>query len=186
MAIAASAGGLDAITQVLQGLPIAFPAAIVIVQHLSPDHPSLMAEILQRYTLLPVRQAQDGMGLQPRTVYVAPPDRHLLVTPEGRLSLTHTARVHFVRPSADALFESVATSYPGQAIAVVLSGTGKDGSQGVVAIKQTGGLIIAQDKATAEFFGMPGEAIQTGVVDFVLPVSEIAPTLVILVMPGKP
>jgi two-component system chemotaxis response regulator CheB len=117
-------------------------------------------------------------------VLIAPPGKHLLVNPDGTISLTHTELVHFVRPSADLLFESVAASYRDKAIAVVLTGSGSDGAMGVKAIKKMGGTVIAQDEATCEFFGMPGAAIATGMVDFILPLDEIAPAIVTLVMTG--
>ena len=181
VALAASAGGLTALIQVLAGLPSTFPAAIAIVQHLDPRHRSLMAEILSRRTSLHVKEAEEGEMLQAGTVYVAPPNRHLLVNSDGTLSLTQSELVHFVRPSADLLFESVAASYRDRAIAVVLTGAGSDGSMGVQAIKKMQGTVIAQDKQTSEFFGMPGAAIQTGSADFVLPLDEIAPVLITLV-----
>ena len=99
--------------------------------------------------------------------------------------LTQSKLVHFLRPSADLLFESVAASYGERAIAVVLTGTGSDGAMGVQAIKKMGGTVIAQDEATAEFFGMPSAAIHSGSVDFVLPLDEIATALVTLVMKGE-
>jgi two-component system chemotaxis response regulator CheB len=185
VAVAASAGGLTAISRLLASLPASFPAAIVIVQHLDPRHRSLMAEILSRRTQLRVRQAQEGDQLQPATVYIAPPNRHLLVNPDGSLSLSQSELVHFVRPSADLLFESVAASYKDRAIAVVLTGTGSDGTMGVQAIKKMGGTVIAQDENTSEFFGMPSAAIQTGHVDFILPLDEVSPALVTLVMKGE-
>lgn len=182
VALAASAGGLKALTQVLSGLPADFPAATVVVQHLDPRHRSLMVDILSRRMVLPIQQAQQDDRLCPGVVYIAPPDYHTLVTQDGTLALTQSARVHFVRPSADRLFASVASSYGHRAIAVVLTGTGKDGATGIQAIKQQGGTVIAQDEATAEFFGMPGAAIQTGMVDLVLPLAEIAAKLSVLVM----
>jgi two-component system chemotaxis response regulator CheB len=185
VALAASAGGLMALSQVLSTLPAGFPAAVTVVQHLDPRHRSLMAEILGRRTILLVKQADEGERLSPATVYIAPPDRHLLVNPDGTLSLSQTKLVHFVRPSADLLFESVAASYRERVIAVVLTGTGSDGSMGVQAIHKMGGTVIAQDEKSSEFYGMPEAAIKTGNVDFVLPLSEIAAALVTLVMKGE-
>ncbi|MDJ0747225.1 MAG: chemotaxis protein CheB [Xenococcaceae cyanobacterium MO_167.B27] len=184
IAIAASAGGLNALSTVLSGLPANFPATIVVVQHLDPRHRSLMADILSRRTSLKVKQAQEGDHLEQGMVYIAPPNRHLLVNPDGTLSLTQSELVHFVRPSADLLFDSVAASHKERAIAVVLTGTGNDGTMGVQAINKMGGTVIAQDKETAEFFGMPSAAIETGVVDFVLPLTEIASALISLVVQG--
>jgi two-component system, chemotaxis family, protein-glutamate methylesterase/glutaminase len=181
IAMAASAGGLQALSVVLSGLPSDLPAAILVVQHLDRRHPSLMAEILNRRTLLRVKQAEQGEMLSLGTVLIAPPDEHLLVGPAGNVSLSHAELVHFVRPSADLLFESVAASFRDCAIAVVLSGTGVDGAMGVKAVKKMGGRVIAQDEASASFFGMPGAAVQTGQVDYVLPLDRIAEELVTLV-----
>jgi two-component system chemotaxis response regulator CheB len=108
----------------------------------------------------------------------------LLVNPDGTLSLSQSELVHFVRPSADLLFESVAASYKERAIAVVLSGTGSDGSMGVKAIKKMGGTVIVQDEKSSQFFGMPGAALQTGSVDFILPLDEIPSALLTLVSTG--
>jgi two-component system, chemotaxis family, protein-glutamate methylesterase/glutaminase len=181
VALAASAGGLKALTSVFAGLPAEFPAALAVVQHLDPRHRSLLAEILGRRTYLGVRQAREGDRLQPGIALVAPPDRHLLVNPDGTVSLSRAALVHFVRPSADLLFESAAASYRDRAIGVVLSGSGRDGSMGVMAIKKMGGKVIVQDENSAEFFGMPGAALETGIADMVLPLHHIAPALIALV-----
>jgi two-component system, chemotaxis family, protein-glutamate methylesterase/glutaminase len=180
VALAASAGGLKALTDVLAALPADFPVPLVVVQHLDPRHRSLMADILGKRTRIKVRQAQDGDRLERGTAYIAPPNRHLLVNPD-MLSLTQSELVHFVRPSADLLFESTAASFRDRAIAVVLSGSGRDGAMGVKAIKKVGGTVIVQDEKTSEFFGMPEAALQTGMVDFVLPLQEIAPALQTLV-----
>jgi two-component system chemotaxis response regulator CheB len=181
VALAASAGGLNALTEVLAALPPDFPAALVVVQHLDPRHRSLMAEILGKRIAMPVKEAREGDFVEPGRVYVAPPNRHLLVNPDRTLSLTQTELVHFVRPSADLLFESAAASYRERAIAVVLSGSGSDGAMGVKAIKKMGGTVIVQDEKTAEFSGMPEAAVRTGEVDFVLPLVDIAPALQTLV-----
>jgi len=180
VALAASAGGLTALSHVLSALPNGFPATIVVVQHLDPRHRSLMADILSRRTPLKVKQAEEGECLNPATVYIAPPNRHLLVNRDRTLSLSQSELVHFVRPSADLLFESVAASFKDRAIAVVLSGTGSDGSMGVKAIKKMGGTVIAQDEKSSEYFGMPGAAAQNA--DFVLGLEEIAPALVNLIV----
>jgi two-component system chemotaxis response regulator CheB len=185
VALAASAGGLHALTQVLAGLPMRFAAAILIVQHLDPRHRSLLAEILGRRTLLRVKQAEEGDQVRHATVFIAAPDRHLVANSDGSLSLSSAEAVHFSRPSVDLLFTSVATSYGPRAIAVVLSGSGSDGSAGARAIKDRGGLVIAQDPKTAAFTGMPASAIRAGAVDLVLPLPEIAGALVRLVMTGE-
>ncbi len=185
VALAASAGGLSALSRVIGALPDGFPAIMVVVQHLDPRHRSLMADILSRRTPLQVKQAEDGDRLKPATIYIAPPNRHLLVNKNKTLSLSQSELVHFVRPSADLLFESVAASFQERAIAVVLTGTGSDGNMGVKAIKQMGGTVIAQDEKTSEFFGMPGAAIATGSVDFILPLEDIPSALISLVMKGE-
>jgi two-component system chemotaxis response regulator CheB len=177
VALAASAGGLNALTQVLSALPADFPAAIVLVQHVDPRHRSLMAEILTRRTRLKVQEAGEGDHIAPGSVSIAPPNKHLLVNADGSLHLTQTELVHFVRPSADLLFESVAAGFRERAVAVVLSGSGVDAAMGVTAIHKTGGTVIAQDARTCEFPGMPRAAIATGMVDLVLPLDEIAPAL---------
>lgn len=178
VALAASAGGLAALTEVLSSLPADFAAPVIVLQHLSPQHHSWLPEILAHRVELPVVQVQGGERLQAGRVYVAPPGLHLLVTPDGLLSLSDLARVRFVRPSADLLFASLAEAWGEGAIAVVLTGTGRDGADGVRAIKDHGGTVIAQDEESAEFFGMPGAAFLTGVVDRVLPLERIASALI--------
>ena len=182
--IAASAGGLAALTAVLSSLPADFPAAVLVVQHLDPHHKSFMDEILGRRTALKVSLAAEGAAIAPGCVLVAPPDRHLVVNADHTVSLQDSDLVHFVRPSADPLFQTAAASYGPQVIGVVLTGSGRDGDLGVRAVKEAGGTVIAQDEATSQFFGMPGAAIATGVVDFVLSLTAIAPALISLV--GSP
>jgi len=180
VAICSSAGGFNALQLLLPTLPGDFPAAVVIVQHLDPRHRSLMADLLKRRTALDVKQAATGDRVSPGCVMIAPPDRHLLVNPDGSVLLTQTELVHFVRPSADLLFESVAASYRDRAVAVVLTGTGSDGATGVEAIKKMGGTVIVQE--SAEFSGMPDAARATGCADFLMPIEEIGPALVHLVV----
>lgn len=171
---------MKALQVVLSGLDESFPVAVVVVQHLDPRHRSLLAEILSRHCRLPVAEAVAGERLVPGRVLIAPPNRHLLVNRDGSVSLSESELVHFVRPSADLLFESAAGSHGERVIAVVLTGTGTDGSMGVRAVKKMGGTVIVQDEATSEFFGMPSAAIATGDVDFVVPLPDIAPALTTL------
>jgi two-component system, chemotaxis family, protein-glutamate methylesterase/glutaminase len=184
VALAASAGGLAALSEVLSGLPGDFPSPVLVVQHLDPHHRSWMAEILSRRARLDVRQVRGGETMVPGTVYVTPPNRHLLVDGRGVLSLSDAPQVQHLRPSANLLFSSLAASFGSRVIAVVLSGTGRDGSAGVGDVQRAGGTVIAQDEPSSEFFGMPGSAIQTGRVDRVLPLSEIAGFLIDLVNGG--
>ena len=177
VAIAASAGGITALGHVLGGLPPGFPVPVVVVQHLDPRHKTIIAEVLGRRAKLPVVLATDGERAQPGTIYVAPPNRHLLVEAEGVLVLSSSELVHFLRPSADLLFESVAGAYGPRAIACVLTGTGSDGAMGATAVKARGGTVIAEDPELAEFKGMPEAVIAAAAVDFVLPLDEIAPVI---------
>jgi two-component system chemotaxis response regulator CheB len=179
--LAASAGGLKALSLILSDLPNDFPAPIVVVQHLSPTYPSLLAEILDNRTPLVVKQAEAGDCLVAGKVYIAPPNYHLLINSDGILSLSSSEKVRFSRPAADVLFESVATSFFTKIIGVILTGMDGDGAKGAIAIKKMGGIVIAQDEASSEYFGMPSSAIATGCVDFILPLDAIATTLLNLV-----
>jgi two-component system chemotaxis response regulator CheB len=178
--VAASAGGVQALTKLVSDLPAEFGLAVVVVQHVDPRHRSLLVDILARRSRLPVEHVDDGTTMVPGTVYVAPPGSHVLVNADGTLSLSHAELVNFVRPSADLLFESAAASFTDKVIAVVLTGTGEDGASGALAVHKMGGTVLAQDQGSSEFFGMPRAAIATGAVDFVLPLEEIAAALVTL------
>ncbi|MFI7063735.1 chemotaxis protein CheB [Kribbella sp. NPDC050124] len=181
VAIASSAGGIRALSLVLGGLPFGFPVPVLVVQHLDPRHETVIADVLGRRSTLKVKLAEANEHAAPGTVYVAPPNRHLLVGPGGELTLSSSELVHFVRPSADLLFESVAGAYGARAIACVLTGSGSDGAMGVSAVKSRGGTVIAEDPESAEFSGMPEAAVSTGSVDFVLPLGEIADVIAALV-----
>jgi two-component system chemotaxis response regulator CheB len=176
--LAASAGGIEALTTVLASLPRGFPVPIALVQHVDPNHENLVPEILARRTPLIVKRASAADNLLPGTVYVAPRNHHMLIEDGGLIRLTETAPVHHLRPSADHLFESAALACGGAVVAVVLSGTGRDGAKGAVAVKRVGGTVIAQDRASSAFFGMPQAAIAAGVVDYVLPLEAIAGKLI--------
>ncbi len=183
IAVAASVGGLQALSVILGDLPANFPAAIAIVMHLSPEHKSILAELLNRRCSLEVKQAQTGDVLCHSRVFVAPPNHHLFVVKGGRLRLSTSAaeKIHHARPSAEPLFASVARLYKNKAIAAVLTGGDGDGSFGVRIIKEMGGTVIAQDRSTSQDFSMPETSIKTGDVDFILPLGAIGAKLVELV-----
>ena len=185
VALAASIGGPAALQTLLAALPAEFPAAVVVVQHRSPAYPGLLTGLLRRRAALDVVDAEDGMPLRPGAIHVAPAGRHLVVRPDRRLALTETAPNQYARPSADVLFASAAECYGDRAIAVVLTGRHQDGAAGAWAIRATGGRVLAQDPARCEAPEMPAAAIRSGSVDFVLPLEQMAPALVSLVMaPG--
>ena len=177
VAMGSSAGGLNALNHVLRSLPKSFPSSIVVVQHLSPEHKSWIADLLGRNTQMKVKQAEHGEIMLLGTVYIAPPDEHLLVGP-GKIQLAHSQLVHFSRPSIDLLFESVAGTYGSRSVGVVLSGSGRDGATGIRAIKEAGGITIAQNPETAEFRPMPQAAADTGCIDFIVPLEKIGSTLI--------
>ncbi len=185
VAIAASAGGLKALMAILSELPADFGAPIAVVQHISPKYPSFMAPILNRHTDLEVKPAENGELLIPGRVYIAPPNFHMQVKPDNTLELCQSEKVHFVRPAAEKLFYSAAQSYRERALGVVLTGADSDGAWGVAEMQSTGGKVIAQDRATSEIFGMPAAAINTGCVDWVLPLEQIATALKNLVATGS-
>jgi two-component system, chemotaxis family, protein-glutamate methylesterase/glutaminase len=177
VAIAASAGGIAALKRIIQGLPADFPAAVLVEQHLDPTAHSRLAHILQRHAAVAVVEATEGAMLEPGHVYVAPPAHHLVLSAGNRLHLTDTPPRNYVRPSADELFESVAAHFEGHAIAVVLSGTGSDGSAGSRSVESQGGLVVVQDPESSEFPGMPRAAIRTVAVTKVVHLDDIATTL---------
>lgn len=174
--VAASAGGLLAFTQLLSHLPTNTGMAFVLIQHLSPDHESLLSEILARATQLPVHEVQNGTKVEPNQVYVIPPNTKMILS-EGVLQLSPREKVLGKYMPGDAFFTSLAADRGRKAIAVVLSGGDGDGSQGLKAIKAAGGVTFAQCKETAQFNSMPNTAVATGDVDFVLPPAKIAEEL---------
>lgn len=186
LTVASSAGGVRALTQLLVGLPADFPVPVVIVQHLDPRHQTVIAEVLGRHCEMPVKLAEHEEKAVPGTVYVAPPNRHLFIGADSVLTLADGELVHFVRPSADLLFEAAAGAYGASTIGCVLTGSGGDGAMGVRAIKARGGTVIVEDPDLAEFRGMPDAALDAAAVDFVLPLSEIAPVVRRLVQAGRP
>lgn len=185
IAVAASVGGLAALKEILGALPANFPTPVVVVLHRTANPPNLLPQVLGRWTDLQVKTAEEGEKLHPGTIYVAPPDHHLLIGPEGVCSLVDGERILHLLSSANPLFISAASTFQGRLIAVVLSGSGHDATDGVQSVKARGGIVIAQDEATSQAFGMPGSAIETGCVDHILPLQEIGPALLRLTGRGS-
>lgn len=173
-----SAGAIHALQRLLSQLPASLGSAVLVVVHLSRNQRSLLPEILGRSTALPVVPAHDRMALTPAQVAVAPPDAHLLVDESDTLRLDRSQLVHHVRPSADVLLLSLAKNHPGPLASVVLSGTGIDGAAGAAAVRRAGGLVLAQDEATSQYFGMPDAAILAGGVTEILPLDAIGPAVI--------
>jgi two-component system, chemotaxis family, protein-glutamate methylesterase/glutaminase len=177
IAIGASWGGLQAMGTLLEGIPTELEPAIVVVQHRSVESSRGMLEsLLQLHSKRPVCEPGDKEPIEPRHVYVAPPDYHLLVD-GGRFALSVDARVQYARPSIDVLFESVAEAYRDRAVGIVLTGANADGAAGLAAIKRRGGVAVVQDPRTAAKKEMPEAAIVAAEADAVLPLAEIGPFL---------
>ncbi len=174
--IGASAGGVEALTQLVHLLPPDLAAAVLIVLHFPSYGTSVLPDILSRAGSLPAKHPKDGEALQAGQIYVAPPDYHLLVE-TGRVCLSRTPKENGHRPAIDPLFRSAAMTYQQQVIGVILTGLLDDGTAGLAMVKQKGGLTIVQDPEEALFNGMPTSAIANVAVDYVLPVSKIAGVL---------
>ncbi|CAD5366440.1 Uncharacterized 104.1 kDa protein in hypE 3'region [Rubrivivax sp. A210] len=175
MAIGASAGGLDALERLFDSLSCDSGATYVVIQHLSADHKSMMANLLSRHTRMPVVMVEKDTRIQGDHVYLIPPgsimhlgDGHLRLTPKPPGTLTLPI---------DVFFTSMATRHGARSVGVILSGTGSDGTRGAAAINDSGGLLIAQEPQTAKFDGMPRSVIATGLVDAILPVEQIGPRI---------
>ncbi len=177
IALAASAGGVEALTEVISRLPADLPAAVLVVLHIAPIGPSVLPSILSRHSRLPARNPADGERLRAGHVYVAPPDRHLVVL-DNRAHLVVGPRENGNRPAADPLFRSVARAFGPRAAGVVLSGALDDGTVGLAAIKDAGGLTVAQDPEEATFPGMPSHAIAFVRPDHVAKLADIPAILV--------
>jgi two-component system chemotaxis response regulator CheB len=187
VAIAGSAGGVDAIGTLLSALPVDFPAAILVVQHLPPSarYKSVLDRVLGRRTSLRVKWAEQGDRLQPQTALLAPQDKHISITDLGTLQFSFGPKVNSAKPAADPLFVSVADHYGERAIAVVMTGCLCDGAEGARAIAQHGGRVLVQDRITSPYFDMPEAVMQAGGADFVLSPHLLASALITLVMaPG--
>lgn len=174
--IGASAGGLEAIERFFSKMPSGTGMAFVLVQHLSPDFKSLMDEVLARWTSLPIHRVENGMPLEADAIFLMPPKTTMVVS-EGRLLLAEKEPKASLTLPIDIFFRSMARDLGRRSVAVVLSGTGSDGSRGIVDVHEAGGLVIAQSPETAKFDGMPRSAIDTGAVDLVLAPEEAVDAL---------
>lgn len=174
VAVAASTGGPAALQRILMDLPRNFPAPILVVQHIAAGFVEGLAEWLNASCDLHVKVAVHGEPLLKHTAYLAPDDRHLGAGPDGRALVADTPPVNGFRPSGTYLFKSVAQAYGPAVAAVILTGMGSDGVEGLTAVKGAGGQVIAQDQASSVVYGMPGEAVNAGVVDAVLSIEAIA------------
>lgn len=181
--IGGSAGGIPALIQLFAALPADFGLPILVVQHLSAKMPSGLPEVLGWRSPLRVKWAEAGELMKPGTVYVAPPDRHLLIGPGSRIVLSSAERIDWWRPAVDALFLSAATVCGERTIAVVLSGVMWDGSKGMAAVARAGGITIAQDDVTSGHFDMPASALDFGGADLMMRPVEIARALQVLANP---
>ncbi|MBC7690197.1 MAG: response regulator [Methylotenera sp.] len=174
--IGASAGGLEALTQLLTQLPIDTGMGFVLLQHLDPNHESMSAEILSRVTRMEVSEVKNGMAVQPNRVYVLPANSSMGIL-NGVLNLMPRTETHGLHLVIDSFFQSLAKDSKNRAVGVILSGTGSDGTPGLMAIKAEGGITFAQDPQSARFDGMPQSSIDSGAVDFVLNPERIAEEL---------
>lgn len=172
--IGASAGALEALSAILPLLPADYPWAVLLVVHLPPDKDSVLASLLASKCRLPVREAEDKEWIQPGVIYCAPPDYHVLVERDKRLSLSTEEQVHFSRPSIDVLFTTAADAFSGNLIGVVLSGANCDGAEGLLAVHRSGGTAVVQCPATAASPQMPEAAITAVPEAKVMKLAEIA------------
>jgi two-component system CheB/CheR fusion protein len=184
--IGASAGGLEAIEAFLKNLPSRNSLTFIVVQHLSPDYKSLMAELLSKRTQMPVHRAENGMRVEAGHIYLIPPKKKLTIF-HAKLVLSDLERSRSgIFLPIDIFLRSLAEDQGERAVGIILSGTGSDGMRGVRAIKEAGGMVMVQDEATAKFDGMPRSAISTGLADFVLPPEEMPHQLLAFARhPGK-
>jgi two-component system chemotaxis response regulator CheB len=177
MVVGASAGGLEALKLLVSGLPQDFRAALFVVQHIAPEAVSVLPAILSRAGPLPAAHADNGQAIEPGHIYVAPPDHHLLVEP-WHIRLTRGPKENRFRPAVDVLCRSAAYAYGPRAVGVILTGSLDDGTAGLWAIKDRGGIAVVQDPEEALFPSMPKSALRHVAVDYCLPLADIAPLLV--------
>jgi two-component system chemotaxis response regulator CheB len=179
--VGASAGGLEALCKLVNGFPSDLPAAVLIVLHTSPEGPGLLAKIVGRCTPLRVSYGRHGETIERGHVYFAPPDLHLVVMAPGNLILLRGESVHFTRPAADVLFRSAAEVYGRRVIGVILTGYGRDGTDGLRAIRAAGGVAVVQDPDEAAAPDMPRNAVINASPDYRVSLDTMASLLTRLV-----
>lgn len=170
--IGSSAGGLEALQTMLSSLPEISNCSVIIAQHLSPTHKSMMVDLLSRSTNIPVIEVKNGLKIKPKTIYMTPENTDIYVK-DSKLYLKTVEQAFGPKPSVNYFFSSLARNFNERAIGVILSGTGSDGAYGIRAIKAEGGITIAQSPTTAKYDGMPLSAINTGKVDLVVPIEKL-------------
>lgn len=175
--IGVSTGGLNALAKILPELDRGFPLPVLVVQHMRPDSDSFLWQHLNRLSKVTVKEAEDKEAIQPETVYIAPPDYHLLVEPDKTLALSAEERINFSRPSIDVLFETAAEAYQQRLIGVILTGANSDGTLGLKKIKTFGGLAVVQSPDSAESDIMPRSAIESVEVDHIVPLAQLGQLL---------
>lgn len=183
--VGASMGGIEALGQLVAGLPADLPAAVFLVQHMAAGSPGMLARLFARNAVLPVEPAVDGQPIRKGRVYVAVPDRHLLLI-DGHVRLVHGPRENRARPAIDLLFRSAAVAYASRVVGVVLTGFLDDGTAGLHAIKRCGGLAVVQAPFDAAYPDMPRSALQNVAVDHSVPLSEIPVLLARLAVEPAP
>jgi two-component system chemotaxis response regulator CheB len=171
--IGVSAGGLTALSFIFKKLPADFSIPIIVIQHRSTSQGDLLEEILQEKCKLKLKQADEKEKIKEGTIYIGPPDYHLLIECDHTFSLSSDARVKYSRPSIDVLFESASYVYQDRLVGIILTGANNDGSDGIKRIAKNGGMTIAQNPEDAEFPPMPEAAIATGSVRKILSLAEI-------------
>jgi len=171
--IGTSAGGLYALSAILEKLPASYPIPVIVVQHRSKDQRDLLEEVLQSKCRIRIKQADEKEKIESGFVYIAPPDYHLLVEDNKTFSLSADEPVRYSRPSIDVLFETAAVVYKDSLVGIILTGANNDGAAGTVAVKKSGGLTIAQAPAEAQFSTMPSAAIETNKVNHIQTLPEI-------------
>ena len=175
--IGASAGGLEALETLFDNMPAALGIAIVIIQHLSPKHKSIMASLLRKHTPMTVLEIEDGLKIKPGCVYLNPPDKNVAII-NRQLYLTEPQQTRGINLPIDSFFRSLSEDLAEKAICIILSGTATDGTLGIKAVKGEGGMAMVQDPNSAKYSGMPNSAIATGLVDFILPLEKIPGELI--------